>query len=144
LKASLQPGLSLRRQIVIDRDRTIGFMGEDGRVYATPALIMDIEQTCRELILTHAEEGEDSVGAEVSIKHLAPTLPGKEVAIEVRVAAIDGRRVTLDVEASDELERIGSGTHTRFVVNKTKVIERLKAKAAQYEALVGYSGPTSG
>lgn len=135
METRLEPGLTLRRSVGVDRDRTIDFMGEEGRVYATPALIMDIEQTCRELILSHAEDGKDSVGAEVSLSHLAPTLLGKDVEIQVRVVAIEGRRVTFDFEASDELERIGSGTHTRFVVDKQKLFERLKAKAVQYEAL---------
>ena len=79
MKPSLQPGVSLTRRIAIDRDRTIGFMGEDARVYATPSMIMDIERTCRELIMEHADAGEDSVGIEVSVKHLAATLPGMNV-----------------------------------------------------------------
>ena len=51
MNASLQPGLSLRRRVTIDRAKTIDFLGERGRTYATPSFIMDIEQTCRELIL---------------------------------------------------------------------------------------------
>ena len=133
VRASLQPGLTLRRQITIDRDRTIGFMGEEGRVYATPSLIMDIELTCRELILGHADEGEDSVGTDVAVRHLAPTLPGRNVEIHVRVAAVEGRRVKFAVEATDEIEPIGMGTHTRFVVDKAKLLERLKAKGVKYE-----------
>ena len=53
MKPSLQAGLSMTRRITIDRERTIGFMGEDARVYATPSMIMDIERTCRDLILEH-------------------------------------------------------------------------------------------
>ena len=62
MKPSLQPGVSLAKRIIIDRARTIGFMGEEARVYATPMMILDIEHTCRELILHHADAGEDSVG----------------------------------------------------------------------------------
>ena len=43
MKASLQPGVSLTKRIPVDRDRTISFMGEDARVYATPSMIRDIE-----------------------------------------------------------------------------------------------------
>ena len=81
MKPSLQAGVSMTRRISIDRDRTIGFMGEDARVYATPSMIMDIERTCRDLIMEHVDAGEDSVGIEVSVKHLAATLPGMTIEI---------------------------------------------------------------
>ena len=135
MKPSLQPGTSMTRRIAIDRDRTIGFMGEDARVYATPSMILDIEKTCRDLIMEHADAGEDSVGIEVSVKHLAATLPGMNVEIVVKVASVEGRKVTFEVSAKDELEAISTGTHARFVVDVVKTIERLKAKAAKWDAL---------
>jgi fluoroacetyl-CoA thioesterase len=135
MKPSLQPGLSAVNRITIDRDRTISFMGEDARVYATPRLIRDIEFTCRDLIVQHADPGEDSVGMEVAVKHLAPTLAGSTVEITVRVTAVDGRKVTFDVTAKDELDTVSAGTHTRFVVEVARTKERLKAKAAKLAAL---------
>src|SRR5207253_3500290 len=101
MKPSLQAGVATTRRITIDRDRTIGFMGEDARVYATPSMIMDIERTCRDLIMEHADAGEDSVGIEVSVKHLAATLPGMTVEIAVRVAAVEGGTVTFEAWAKD-------------------------------------------
>jgi predicted thioesterase len=135
MKSSFQPGLSTVKRIAIDRDRTISFMGEDARVYATPRLVGDVEYTCRDLIKEHADEGEDSVGMEVALKHQAPTLAGSTVEIAVRIAAIEGRKVTFDVSARDELDTVSSGTHTRFVVDVSKTKERLKAKAAKLAAL---------
>jgi hypothetical protein len=76
MKVSLQPGVSKMRRIVVDRGRTISFMEEQGRVYATPELCRDIEHTCREALLDHLETGEDSVGIEIMVRHTAPTLPG--------------------------------------------------------------------
>jgi predicted thioesterase len=131
MKPSLQPGIARVNRITVDPDRTISFMGDAGRVYATPWLIGDIEYTCRDLILEHADAGEDSVGVEIVVKHLAPTLPAMMVEIMVRVNAVVGRKVTLDVVARDELDEIARGTHTRFVVDTPKTIERLKAKAAR-------------
>ena len=135
MKPSLQPGVSMTRRIAVDRDRTISFMGEDARVYATPSMIMDIERTCRDLIMQHADTGEDSVGIEVSVKHLAATLPGMNVDITVKVANVEGRKVVFEVSAKDELDAIGTGTHSRFVVDVGKTVERLKAKAAKRDAL---------
>ena len=134
MKDSLRPGLSLVRRLIIDRERTIGFMGEEGRVYATPRLVRDVEHACRDLILEHADPGEDSVGTEVALKHLAPTLPDMEVEITVTVSAVDRRKITFDVAVKDELEPISSGSHTRFVVEVAKTLERLKAKAAKRAA----------
>jgi fluoroacetyl-CoA thioesterase len=131
MKSTLTPGLTHVKRLTVDRDRTISFMGEEARVYATPFLIRDVEMTCRELILQHADDGEDSVGMEVALKHLAPTLPGMNVEITVKVAAVDGRKVVFDVSARDEIEPISTGTHARFVVVTAKTIERLKAKAAK-------------
>jgi predicted thioesterase len=131
MKDSLRPGISYSNRVVVGNDRTIGFMGEEGRVYATPSLVLDIEQTCRDFLLKHSDPGEDSVGIEVSVRHVAPTLPGMNVDITVTVAAVDGRKVTFDVTARDDLEQIADVRHARFVVDVGKTLERLKAKAAK-------------
>ncbi len=137
MKETLRPGVSKLRKIAVDRDRTIGFMGEEGRVYGTPYLVGDIERTCRDLLLEHGDAGEDSVGMEVSVRHLAPTLLGMEVEITATVKAIEGRKVTFEVAAKDEIEPIATGSHTRFVVDVAKTHERLKAKAAKRAARSG-------
>ncbi|HKS85178.1 MAG TPA: thioesterase family protein [Pseudolabrys sp.] len=131
MKESLRPGLSRVDRIDVDRDRTIGFMGEEGRVYGTPYLVRDIEMACRQLILDHAETGEDSVGTDVSIKHLAPTLLGMTVEIAVKVILVEGRRVVFEITAKDGVEQVCTGTHGRFVVDVNKTVQRLKAKAAK-------------
>ncbi|MFN3655652.1 MAG: thioesterase family protein [Pseudolabrys sp.] len=134
MKESLHPGLSRVGRIEVDRDRTIGFMGEEGRVYGTPYLVRDIEMTCRQLILDHCEAGQDSVGTDVAIQHLAPTLLGMTVEISVAVTAVEGRKVTFAVTAKDDLDQVCAGTHGRFVVDVSKTVERLKAKAAKFAA----------
>jgi fluoroacetyl-CoA thioesterase len=133
MKPTLQPGISLVRRVSVGSDKTISFMGEEGRVYGTPYLIGDIEHTCRNLILDHAEPDEDSVGTEVAIKHLAPTLPGSTIEIAATVTAVEGRKVIFTVTVKDEIDAISSGSHARFVVDKAKTIERLKAKAAKLQ-----------
>jgi fluoroacetyl-CoA thioesterase len=135
MKDTLRPGVSRTSRVTIDRDRTIGFMGEEARVYATPRLISDIEMTCRTLMIEHCDEGEDSVGVEVALKHLAATLMGSTVEIIVTVTAVDRRKVVFDVSAKDEIDQISAGTHTRFVVNLDKRVEALRAKTAKLAAL---------
>ena len=134
MKQSLRPGISKVKHVIVDRDRTISFMGEAGRVYGTPELGRDIEHACRDILLEYADPGEDSVGIEITIRHTAPTLPGMAVEITATVMAVEGRKVTFDVVAKDELEPIGAGKHTRFVVDVAKTYERLKTKAAKRAA----------
>jgi fluoroacetyl-CoA thioesterase len=131
MKADLRTGVSRTSLLTVDRDRSIGFMGEEGRVYGTPYLVRDIEHACRDLLLEYGDAGEDSVGTDIAIKHVAPTLLGMKVEIKVTVNAIEGRKVSFDVSAKDEIEPICSGTHGRFVVDVGRTIERLKAKAAK-------------
>jgi len=135
MKDTLRPGESRTSRITIDRDRTIAFMGEEARVYATPRLISDIEMTCRQLLLEHSDEGEDSVGVEITLKHQAATLMDSIVEITATVTAVDRRKVMFEVSAKDEIDQISAGTHARFVVNLDKRVEALRAKAAKLAAL---------
>jgi fluoroacetyl-CoA thioesterase len=131
MKPSLRPGLTRVNRFAIGRERTIGFMGDEARTYSTPSMVLDIEHTCRELVIEHADAGEDSVGVEVAVKHLAPTLMGMTVEITVRVVAVEGRKVVFEATVKDELDDVGTGSHTRFVIDKARTVERLKAKAAR-------------
>jgi fluoroacetyl-CoA thioesterase len=129
MKGSLAAGIATVRSITVDRERTIGFMGEAARVYATPMMVRDIEMTCRELLLEHLDPGEDSVGTRVEIDHLAATLLGMTVKIEARVTEVKGRAVTFEVSAHDGIDAIARCKHGRFIVDLKKTEERLAAKA---------------
>jgi len=131
MKPTLTPGLAVTRDFPIDRDRTIDFMGEDARVYATPMLVRDVEVTCRELLLEHLDPGEDSVGTRVEIDHLAATLLGMTVKITATLAELKGRAAVFDVTATDGLDTICRGRHARFVVNVDQVKQRLQQKKAK-------------
>ena len=131
MKASLQPGLTAEKQIVVDESRCIGFMGKEGMVYATPRMVSDVEYACRDFLLEHLDPGEDSVGAHVSIDHLAATPLGLAVSISVRIAEVDRRKVTFEFSVRDPVEECGRGKHVRFVVETAKTRERLAAKRAK-------------
>jgi len=116
---------------MFDRERTIDFMGESARVYATPMLVRDIEVTCREMLLEHLDAGEDSVGTRVELDHLAPTLLGMKVRVEVKVVELKGRAVTFEISAHDGIDAVGRGRHSRFIVGVEQTKQRLAAKAAK-------------
>jgi len=131
MKPTLAPGVTATSRLTVDRERTIDFMGEQARVYATPMLVRDIEMASRELLLRHLDPGEDSVGTRVELDHLAATLMGMPVEITVTVSEVKGRAVTLDIEGKDSIDAICRGRHQRFVVDVKKTEERLAAKAAK-------------
>lgn len=129
MKPSLQPGVTRNVRVDIDRERTIDFMGEKARVYATPSLLRDIEVSCRELLLEHLDAGEDSVGTRVELDHTGATLMGMKVELQIAIAEVNGRSVTFDVSGSDGIDAICKCRHQRFVVDVAKTEQRLAAKA---------------
>src|SRR5262249_44940243 len=103
MKSTLKVGLTSTKRITVDEDRCIGFMGKEGMVYATPRMVLDVEMTCREFLLQHLDEGEDSVGAHVSIDHLAATPCGLDVTIDVSIVDVEKRRVTFEFSVRDPI-----------------------------------------
>jgi predicted thioesterase len=134
VKDSLKSGVTHTEEVLIDRERTIAFMGDELRVYATPRMCLDIEQTCRQLLLQHHDAGEDSVGARIEIDHLGPTLVGQTVAVTAKITELALPRVVFEVEVKDEIDTVGKAKHIRFVVDKAKQGERLKRKAEKVKA----------
>ncbi len=126
-------GVERRERVVVDRERTIGFLGDAKRVYSTPAMVSDIEYACYRLIQEHLDAGESSLGVHVSVDHLGPTPLGAEVTVTVRVSAVEGRKVSLDAEVNDAAEQVGRGRHVRFIVDLARHEKRLKAKADALE-----------
>jgi predicted thioesterase len=131
MKNTLKPGLSTLTTILVDEARCIGFMGKEGMVYATPKMVSDVEYTCRDFLLEHLDPGEDSVGTQVVIDHLAATPLGLKVTVEIKIVEMDRRKIKFEFSVKDPVEEAGRGTHTRFIVDTAKTRERLAAKRAK-------------
>jgi len=131
MKPTLKPGLTITKTVTVDEPRVISFMGDDCRVYATPRIISDLEYTCRNFLLEHLDAGEDSVGTKVNWEHVGPALLGAKVTISVKVAGVDGRRVSFEAKVDEGADAVAHGTHERFIVDVQKVRERLLKKKAQ-------------
>ena len=134
MKDTLSEGVTLKKSFEVDKARTIDFMGDALRVYATPAMVWDIENTCRDLMLAHLDDGEDSVGARIETDHLGATLLGMKVEVTATVTEVDGRRVSFAIEVHDPLELVGRARHVRFVIDKDRQKQRLEAKAEKASA----------
>lgn len=115
--------------LLVTPEATIDFLGADeARVLSTPHMIAYMEWSARNAIKAFLDDNEDSVGTSVNIRHLAATPVGMAVRFTATVLEVDDRRVVFHVEARDEKELAGEGTHERFVVNIPKFIARLAGK----------------
>lgn len=124
----IQIGAAREESMVVDDRVAIKFLGlESARVLATPQMIQHMEIASRNLLFPMLEPGYDSVGTVVNVKHLGAAPMGMEVTFRSEIISVDDRRVTFRVEARDRAEKIGEGTHERFIVN----IERFAAKMAR-------------
>jgi len=127
----LQPGVSHETVKTVIRDDAIHFLGPQiTPALSTPAMIMNLEITARDAVLPHLEPGQDTVGTIVNVSHLAATPLGMKVTYRAVLKEIDRRRLTFDVEAFDEKDKIAEGTHQRFIIDVARYAERLKTKMA--------------
>jgi fluoroacetyl-CoA thioesterase len=127
---SLQAGLKLQMQHTVDDANAISFLGSGGpRVLATPALIMFLEMASRNLAKAHLDEGYDTVGTHVDVKHLAATPIGMDVTYHSELIEATDRRLRFRVEAFDAKEKIAEGFHERAIINVAKFAARVTAKS---------------
>ena len=124
----LEPGVSHEEVMIVTEAEAIHFMGGGIRALSTPSMIMWLEITARNTVLPLLAAGEDTVGTQVNVSHLAATPLGMKVTCRAKLTAVDRRRLLFSVEAFDEQEKISEGTHERFVVDVARYAGRLGAK----------------
>ena len=123
LIAGIKGELSL---IVSEKDTAARYGSGLIEVFATPAMIGLMEATAQQSVMPCLPEGCITLGTEVCVKHLKATPVGQKVVCFTELLAVEDRKLTFKVSASDEGGEIGNGTHTRFIVNKEKFIQKLK------------------
>ena len=127
--ARIAPGMRGTSELVVGPEHTAPFVGS-GRiaVLATPVMINVIEAAALASIEHLLPEGHQSLGIHLDISHVAATPIGLRVTATAEVLRVEGRTVTFNVEASDDYERIGGGTHQRVVVSVARFDERVQRK----------------
>ncbi len=129
---SIPLGVKGEQQLLVTSEIAIDFLGlEEARVLGTPWLIGHLEWTARNLVKPYLDPGQDTVGTVVNVRHLAASPIGTQVTFRAIVKNVDGRRISFDVEAVDEVERIAEGTHERFIVDIARFATRVQAKAGR-------------
>lgn len=97
-------------------------------VLATPAMIALMENAALNTVLPYLGDEHNTVGFEVNVRHLKPTPVGMQVECTATLIEVDGKKLIFKLEASDEEGRIGEGTHTRYIINSKKFMEKLNQK----------------
>ena len=115
--------------LLVTPEVAIDFLGdESASVLSTPHLIAYMEWASRNTIKPFLAPDEDSVGTEVNIRHLAATPVGMSVQFQATVIEVKERRIVFRVEARDEKELVGEGTHERYVIHIPRFAAKLASK----------------
>ena len=99
-------------------------------VFGTPFMAAMMENAAMTVLQTFLEEGQGSVGTHLDISHDAPTPVGMKVFAEAEITAVseNGRMVDFKVSAWDEKGPIGSGVHTRAIIQNEKFLTKCNGK----------------
>lgn len=132
MEFEIKIGTTKERVIKTNSNQTTSFLWEGENVLSTPSMISEMEETCRLLLKDFfLKDNEwDSVGTRVEIRHIAATPVGSKIRLKAIVESVNNRKVMFNVEAFDEMEKIGDGRHERFIINiptfKSKFEEKKK------------------
>jgi len=125
----LKPGIRGERSLVVNEELTARHLGSGGvPVYATPMMVLAMEEAALNAVDHLLNPGMATVGYHLDIRHLAATPLGMRVTASAELVKVDGRMLTFRVEARDEVELVGEGTHVRAIIDTEKFAAKLKAK----------------
>lgn len=102
-------------------------------VFATPAMVALMEETCLKSVQPEMEEGWGTVGTGLTIGHVSATPVGMQVRCVSKLVEIDGRKLVFDVQAFDEKGLIGQGMHERFMIQNEKFMDKAQQKLVNKE-----------
>src|SRR6266404_1105913 len=130
--ARVRQGLTGSARIVVGEEHTAPRVGSGRvRVLATPVMINLMEAAALDAVEALLPAGHQSLGIKLDVSHHAATPVGMRIVATARLTGIEGRRLRFEVEARDEKETIGGGTHERVVVNVARFDERVQKKLGE-------------
>lgn len=136
MESKLAAGRKAQLTFIVTDDKTVPHLYPESAdfrsmpgVFATGFMVGLMEWACLELLKPYLGPGEGSLGIHINVSHIAATLPGQTVTVNVRCTAVSGRRVSFEVVAHDGIEKIGEGTHERMIVPWDVFKSRVAAKA---------------
>lgn len=126
---------------VTDENTAIGCGSGGLPVYSTPRMVELMEATCYESVLEYLEEGQGTVGTSLDIQHVSAVPVGLTVTCRSELVAVEGRKLTFQVEVTDETGVVGTGTHERFIIDNVKFMDKTNSKRNRITELGNPSKP---
>lgn len=128
-KEALKVGISREEQFLVEEKHSAKHIGSGtASVLSTPWLIAWVEHVCMNLLADYFTDEQSSVGVHIQFSHLAPTPIGFTVQIQSVITQIHKNRITFAIEAHDEIEKIGEGTHQRAIIDNKRFMQRVQKK----------------
>ena len=120
-------GLTYTSTTVVNNNNTAKALGSgDMDVFATPAMVALMENAAMNAVAPHLEEGQTTVGTQISTSHIKASALGATITATAVLAAVDGRSLTFEITARDGENIIGEGVHTRFIIDRERFLSKLK------------------
>jgi len=130
--SKLRPGLVGQSELLVGEQHTAPRIGSGRvRVLATPVMINLMEAAALDAAENLIPAGHQSLGTRLDVRHIAATPVGMRVRATARLISVEGRTLEFRVEAHDEKDLIGDGSHQRLVVNVARFDQRVQAKLAR-------------
>jgi fluoroacetyl-CoA thioesterase len=137
MKPSLKPGIEHTFTFRVSKLKTVPALYPEApefqempEVFGTGFMVGFLEWACIKAINPHLDWPEEqTVGTHINVSHAAATPPDFDVTARVKLTGVDGRRLTFEVEASDGIDLISKGTVERFIINRSKFVEKVNQKA---------------
>ncbi len=135
MKQTLRPGLEHEFRYLVPANKTVPHLYPEAAdfqsmpaVFATGYMVGLLEWACLDALKPHLDAGEQSVGIDIRVSHLAATPPGLTVTVRVTLDRVEGRKLTFSLSAHDGVDTISRGTHQRFVIHPARFLAKLDEK----------------
>ena len=136
MKDSLKVGLKFEHSFTLGDNKMVPALYPEApefqqmpEVFATGFMVGFLEWACLKAVIPHLDwPNEQTVGTQINVSHLAATPSGFTVTARIKLTKVEGRRLTFDVEGSDGVDVISTGTHERFVIDKVKFDHAIETK----------------
>lgn len=112
---------------VLEKDAAAVMGSGSLNVFATPAMVAYMENTAMKMVQGDMQEGSDTVGVEIKVKHTKASAIGEKITLTATISAIEGRKIGFSIEAKDSKgDVVGTAEHFRFVIDKERFMSKIK------------------
>lgn len=125
----LVTGLTYTSTLKVEAHHLASQVGSgDLDVFATPMMMALMENAAMLAVAPALEDGQSTVGGQISSSHIKPTGLGHTVTATAELIKVEGRKLYFKISASDEEGLIGEGEHLRFIIGREKFMSKVTQK----------------